>query len=133
MHIDSLIQWQCSPSLSPLVPRGERESSRAMVAVSRPPTLRTSPVRSVSQLRSRPESSQCSFLYFNSPTQATNNAVAKTLTYDLNGNLISAVTSTSTNTYEWGAADRLVAINIGTNRPEFSCDGSLTRGATSKG
>ena len=31
----------------------------------------------------------------------TNNAAAKTLTYDLNGNLISAVTSTSTNTYEW--------------------------------
>src|SRR5205823_6106998 len=33
--LPGLIQWRCSPSLSPLVPRGERESSRAMVVVSR--------------------------------------------------------------------------------------------------
>jgi RHS repeat-associated protein len=40
----------------------------------------------------------------------TNNAVAKTLTYDLNGNLASMVTATSTNTFTWDALDRLVVI-----------------------
>jgi len=57
----------------------------------------------------------------------TNNAVAKTLTYDQNGNLSSVVTATSTNTYEWDASDRLTAINIGTNRSEFTYDGSGRR------
>jgi RHS repeat-associated protein len=57
----------------------------------------------------------------------TNNGVAGTLTYDLNGNLTSAVTSTSTNTYEWDAADRLVAINGTTNRSEFVYDGLSRR------
>ena len=57
----------------------------------------------------------------------TNNAVAKTLTYDLNGNLTSSVTATSTNTYEWDAADRLSAINSGTNRSEFTYDGGGRR------
>src|SRR5262249_38947388 len=47
----------------------------------------------------------------------------KTLTYDLNGNLVSVVTSTSTNTYEWDVADRLTAITAGTNRSEFAYDG----------
>jgi len=38
------------------------------------------------------------------------------LTYDLNGNLISAVTSTKPTRMKWDAADRLVTINLGTNR-----------------
>ncbi len=53
----------------------------------------------------------------------TNNSVARTLTYDLNGNETSVVTASSTNTYEWDAADRLVAINSGINRSEFTYDG----------
>src|SRR5258708_33971892 len=53
----------------------------------------------------------------------TNNSVARTLTYDLNGNATSVVTAISTNTYEWDAADRLVAINSGPNRSEFIYDG----------
>src|SRR5258708_8329733 len=53
----------------------------------------------------------------------TNNSVARTLTYDLNGNETSSVTATATNTYEWDAADRLVAINSGINRSEFTYDG----------
>jgi RHS repeat-associated protein len=53
----------------------------------------------------------------------TNNGVAETLTYDLNGNEVSATTCCSTNTYEWDAADRLTAINSGANRSEFSYDG----------
>jgi RHS repeat-associated protein len=58
----------------------------------------------------------------------TNNSVAKTLTYDLNGNLASVVTGTSTNTYEWDAADRLTATESRTGvspvtRSEFSYDG----------
>jgi RHS repeat-associated protein len=40
----------------------------------------------------------------------TNNGVAKTLSYDLNGNLTSAVTAASTNTYEWDAVNRLTKI-----------------------
>lgn len=40
----------------------------------------------------------------------TNNGVAKTLSYDLNGNLTNAVTATSTNSYEWDAANRLIKI-----------------------
>lgn len=53
----------------------------------------------------------------------TNNGVAQTITYDLNGNEVSAVSSVSTNTYEWDGADRLTAINAGTNRSEFTYDG----------
>ncbi len=53
----------------------------------------------------------------------TNNSVARVLSYDLNGNETSAITATSTNTYEWDAADRLVAINNGPNRSEFMYDG----------
>jgi RHS repeat-associated protein len=53
----------------------------------------------------------------------TNNSVQETLTYDLNGNLVSSVTPSLTNTYEWDAADRLTAINSGTNRSEFNYDG----------
>jgi len=53
----------------------------------------------------------------------TNSNTAKTLTFDLNGNQNSVGTPTSTNSYEWDAADRLVAMNIGLNRSEFSYDG----------
>ncbi len=53
----------------------------------------------------------------------TNGSVARTLTFDLNGNQTSVITATSTNTYEWDAADRLAAINIGLNRSEFNYDG----------
>lgn len=53
----------------------------------------------------------------------TNNGVAQAITYDLNGNQVSSVTSFSTNTYEWDGADRLTAINSGTNRSEFTYDG----------
>ena len=41
----------------------------------------------------------------------TNSGVAETLTYDLNGNLVSALTATSTNTYTWDAANRLLSIS----------------------
>jgi RHS repeat-associated protein len=41
----------------------------------------------------------------------TNNGSAKTLTYDLNGNLTEYATSAATNTYEWDATDRLVKIS----------------------
>jgi RHS repeat-associated protein len=53
----------------------------------------------------------------------TNNGFTAVLTYDLNGNETSSVTSTQTNTYEWDAANRLTAINSGTNRSEFTYDG----------
>jgi RHS repeat-associated protein len=53
----------------------------------------------------------------------TNNGVAETLSYDLNGNETSATTCCSTNTYEWDAADRLTAIDSASNRTEFSYDG----------
>ena len=33
------------------------------------------------------------------------------------------VTSSSTNSYEWDAADRLAAVTAGTNRIEFTYDG----------
>ena len=47
----------------------------------------------------------------------------KTLTYDLNGNEISVITATTTNTYEWDAGDRMTAINNGGSRSEFTYDG----------
>ena len=59
----------------------------------------------------------------------TNNSLAKTLSYDANGNLLSAVTATSTNTYEWDSADRLVKITQRTSQnaaqlvSEFTYDG----------
>ncbi len=53
----------------------------------------------------------------------TNNGVAKTLKYDLNGNLTNVTTTTYTNSYEWDAANRLTAINGPTNRSEFTYDG----------
>jgi RHS repeat-associated protein len=53
----------------------------------------------------------------------------KVLTYDLNGNLISAVTGSAQETYEWDGANRLVAINHRTSsapgtRSEFTYDGA---------
>ncbi len=57
----------------------------------------------------------------------TNQAVAKTLDYDANGNLTNAVTATTTNSYLWDAADRLVRITKLTNAityvSEFTYDG----------
>jgi RHS repeat-associated protein len=59
----------------------------------------------------------------------TNNSVARALSYDANGDLVSAITATSTNTYEWDAADRLVKItqrspqNTAQLISEFTYDG----------
>ena len=83
--------------------RGEGEQPCNAGSVKKPPTLRTSAVAQPTSLP--PRKQPMLLLYCNSRIQSTNNAAAKTLTYDLNGNLISAVTSTSTNTYEWDAAD----------------------------
>jgi RHS repeat-associated protein len=57
----------------------------------------------------------------------SNNAVARALSYDLNGNLTSVVTASSTNTYEWDAANRLTAVESRTGvspvtRSEFAYD-----------
>jgi RHS repeat-associated protein len=49
----------------------------------------------------------------------TANGLARTLAYDLNGNC----TQDGTTTYEWDALNRLVAVNQGANRSEFSYDG----------
>ena len=57
----------------------------------------------------------------------TTGAVARTLTFDANGSLLTNATSTLTNTYEWDGASRLVAINSGTNRSEFTYDGNGRR------
>jgi RHS repeat-associated protein len=62
----------------------------------------------------------------------TNSNVTKTLAYDLNGNLISAITENSTNSYDWDAANRLVKItqlSIGSLQliSEFSYDGTGRR------
>jgi len=46
-------------------------------------------------------------------------ASGKTFSYDANGNL----TNDGTRTFEWDAADRLVAVNVGTHRSEFTYDG----------
>jgi RHS repeat-associated protein len=40
----------------------------------------------------------------------TNNGVAENIQYDANGNMTNLVTATSTNSYQWDAANRLVAI-----------------------
>jgi len=53
----------------------------------------------------------------------TNNGVAKTIAFDLNGNETSVVTATSTNSYQWDAANRLVSITGSTNQSLFSYDG----------
>src|SRR5205807_10651972 len=46
-----------------------------------------------------------------------------TLLYDLNGNL----TSDGSKTYEWDAVNRLIAINNGTHRTEFTYNGLSQR------
>jgi RHS repeat-associated protein len=53
----------------------------------------------------------------------TNNGVAKTITYDLNGNETSVITPTSTNTYQWDAANRMVSETGPTNQSLFTYDG----------
>src|ERR1043166_2630542 len=55
-------------------------------------------------------------------------AVPRTMKYDLNGNLTNSTSASSTNIYEWDAADRLVRITqLPTNSPqltsEFTYDG----------
>jgi RHS repeat-associated protein len=51
--------------------------------------------------------------------QLSQSGVPKTLTYDLDGNL----TNDGTRTYEWDAENRLIAVNQGTHRSEFTYDG----------
>jgi len=53
----------------------------------------------------------------------TNNGVAKTITFDLNGNESSVVTATSTNSYQWDAANRMVSLTGPTNQSIFTYDG----------
>ena len=53
----------------------------------------------------------------------TNNGVAETISYDLDGNETSVVTATSTNIYQWDAANRLVSIAGPTNQSLFAYDG----------
>jgi RHS repeat-associated protein len=53
----------------------------------------------------------------------TNNGVSEAVTYDANGNETSAVTATSTNTYQWDAENRLVSIIGPTNQSQFAYDG----------
>ena len=53
----------------------------------------------------------------------TNNGVARTISYDLNGNETSVITAASTNTYQWDAADRLVGITGPANQSRFVYDG----------
>jgi YD repeat-containing protein len=43
--------------------------------------------------------------------------------YNLNGNLTTTVTTSSTNTYQWDAANRLVSITSPTNQSLFAYDG----------
>ena len=62
----------------------------------------------------------------------TNGGVARTLAYDLNGNLVSVVTPVSASAYEWDAADRLASITQtgeGTNlsSSHFEYDGAGRR------
>lgn len=53
----------------------------------------------------------------------TNNGVAEAISYDMNGNEISAITATATNTYQWDAVNRLVGITGPTNQSVFVYDG----------
>ena len=48
---------------------------------------------------------------------------SQTLTYDANGNL----TADGTRSFEWDAENRLVAVNAGTHRSEFTYDGLYRR------
>jgi RHS repeat-associated protein len=63
----------------------------------------------------------------------TNNGVARALSYDLNGNLTNVVTATSTNSYEWDAANRLTKITQRSSQnpaqliSEFTYDGAGRR------
>ena len=59
----------------------------------------------------------------------TNNGVVKTITYDLNGNETSVVTATSTNNYQWDAANRLLSITGPTNQSLLTYDGLGQEGA----
>lgn len=56
------------------------------------------------------------------------------LTYDLNGNLLTRISGTTVTTYEWDAANRLIAIEVeGETRSEFLYDGLSRRiGITEK-
>ena len=59
---------------------------------------------------------------YNNVNQLTSRTGAQgdaTFNYDLNGSLI----GDGTRTFEWNGANRLVAVNIGTHRSEFSYDG----------
>ena len=50
------------------------------------------------------------------------------LTYDLNGNLLTRISNTTVTTYEWDAANRLIAIEVeGETRSEFLYDGISRR------
>jgi RHS repeat-associated protein len=53
----------------------------------------------------------------------TNNGVAETISYDLNGNETNVVTATSTNSYQWDALNRLASISGPTNKSLFAYDG----------
>ena len=53
----------------------------------------------------------------------TNNGVAETLMFDANGNMTNVVTATSTNSYQWDVADRLVSVTGPTNQSLFTYDG----------
>jgi RHS repeat-associated protein len=53
----------------------------------------------------------------------TNNGVAETLMFDLNGNETSVATTTGTNTYTWDAANRMVSFTGLTNQSLFTYDG----------
>ncbi len=53
----------------------------------------------------------------------TNNGVAETISFDLNGNETFVVTATSTNAYQWDAANRLLSITGPTNQSLFTYDG----------
>jgi RHS repeat-associated protein len=51
----------------------------------------------------------------------TNSGVAEAITYDLNGNEMSVMTATSTNTYQWDAANRMVGIiQLSTNNTQLT-------------
>ena len=53
----------------------------------------------------------------------TNNGVAETLMFDLNGNETNVVTATSTNSYQFDAANRLISLTGPTNQSVFTYDG----------
>jgi RHS repeat-associated protein len=55
--------------------------------------------------------------------QVTNSGSTTSFTYDANGNL----TADGTRTFTWDAEDRLVGVNVGTHRSEFTYDGFSRR------